>query len=245
MKKLAYNKIFSVILNINLLMLKRILTIILVTVSAHGAFGQLDTKDIYANKHQIGINTTLFVKQFLSFSDNNILFDNPYLFTYKHIGERGTGLRAGVGFSFLGSKNTTNGNVDLTPDSTDSRLYFRIGYEKQFVLSKHWITYGGIDARYHSEKTKVVSTISTFPQNQVSTIENKNLNIGLGPVLGIEFRINKRMSLNAEATAMYFYNEKRKMIKDSKFPSLDSDSYTSRSLVAVSVPTTIFFIVKL
>jgi hypothetical protein len=245
MKKLGVNKYFGVILNINWLMLKRVLIIILVTASTQCALGQTDIKELNPYKHQIGINTTLFIKQFLSFSDNNIMADNPYLFTYKYIGNKGTGLRTGLGFSFVGNKNSSNGNVGLVPDSTDSRFYFRVGYEKQFVLSKHWIAYGGIDVRYQTEKTKVVTTVSTFPQNQVSTISNKNLNIGLGPVLGFEFIINKRMSLNAEATVIYFYNEQRKKIEDSRFPALNSDSYTSRSLASISVPTTLFFIVKL
>lgn len=195
-------------------------------------------------KHQLGINTTAFVKEFLSFNTITTVADNPYLITYKYMMGGNTALRAGLGLRILSQKQSSTTTLNV-PDSSLINYYLRIGYEKQFTLAKRWIGYAGCDIRWEHEKSVSKTTVVPSPTNQVSTITTKNLALGAGPVLGVEFIMTRRLSLSAEGALLYFYNEDKMTVEDSRYPSLTTSDFSARNNVAFSFPTTIYFIIKI
>lgn len=202
------------------------------------------SQDEPTNPHQLGINATLFIKQFLAFNNNTLATNNPYLVTYKHI-NNARGLRAGVGFSYSGSSSNPNSGSPLTTTS-NMTVNARLGYEWQKNLSKHWLLYYGADVTYDYllSRVKAAST-SGFPPQQVEvTTENENYGFGAGPVLGIEFRLGKSISFNAEANCYYKYTEMRRRESNSQFPTFSVNQFTARNSIDLIVPTSLFFVLK-
>lgn len=195
-------------------------------------------------KHQIGINSTAFVKEFLSFNTITNVADNPFLLTYKYMMGGNNVLRAGLGIKFLSQKQSSTTSANL-PDSSLLNYYLRIGYERQFTLAKRLIGYAGGDIRWQYEKSTSKTTVTPVPPNQISTITTKNIAVGGGPVLGIEFIMTRRLSLSAEGALFYFYNEKKTTAEDSRYPSLTTSDFTAKNDVAFSFPTTVYFIIKI
>jgi hypothetical protein len=221
---------------------KGAITVLLIFAAIAGATAQDTAKQQL--KHQLGINATIFVKEFLSFNSISDVADNPYLLTYKYMMGNTSALRAGAGIRLLSQKQSSSALTNV-PDSTLLNYYLRVGYEKQFTLTKHWIGYIGGDIRWEYEKTVSKTTVASIPPNQVSTVTTKNTALGAGPVVGIEFLINRRLSLSAGGALLYFYKEKRQTAEDSRYPSLTTNDYTATNNTAIILPTTIYFIIKI
>lgn len=231
---------------INFILAKPLLQVLATVFIIFTAIAAVNAQDTTKQqlRHQIGINTTLFVKEFLSFNNTVFAADNPYLLTYKYVlGGKGA-LRTGIGIH-LNSQKQSSSSVINVPDSTQLNYYLRAGYEKQFTLAKRWIGYIGGDIRWEYEKTVSKTTVTPTPPNQLSTVTSKNTALGAGPVLGIEFVINRRMSLSAEGALLYFYRESHETAEDSRFPSLTTTDYSATNTTALILPTTIYFIIKI
>lgn len=195
--------------------------------------------------HFIGVNTTIFVKNFLSISSSSVVFNDPYVLVYKYVGKRGGALRTGVGFNFINTVNSSNGNIGLTPDSSVYGLYFRMGYEKQLPLAKTFNIYFGADGRYEQKRTRIETQVVSTPAGQVSSKTTSSGRWGMGLVAGVEYKLHKRISLMAEASTIMYYEEIHKRIEDNRFPSLNSNEFTAQQFLEFSFPTSIYFIIKL
>lgn len=225
-----------------MLQTKVLFTVLLFFAVVASAWGQDST--LHQPKHQLGINATVFVKEFLSFNTITAPADNPYLLTYKYMLGNNNALRAGLGFRLLSLKQSSS-TLSNVPDSNLQNYYLRIGYEKQFKLAKRFIGYAGGDIRWHYEKAVSKTTVASVPPNQLSTVTTKNLAVGGGPVLGIEFMLSRRLSLSAEGAFLYFYSEEHKIAEDSRFPSLSTTFFEAKNQTLLSFPTTLYFIIKL
>lgn len=195
--------------------------------------------------HQIGVNATLFIKQFLSFN-NTIGGGSPYLLTYKYI-EGNQGWRIGFGGSNAKTKNNTNSITGLNSNSSLT-IDTRLGYEWQKGLDKHWLLYYGVDAVYSYSKLHFKNTTlgGGFPQKQEDVISStESFSAGGGPILGVEFKINKRISLNAETTGYVTYSESRRREINTQFIGFDRNEYSASSRVFITIPTSIFFIINI
>lgn len=195
--------------------------------------------------HQIGVNASLFIKQFLSFN-NTIAGISPHLVTYKYI-EDNQGWRIGLGGNNTKTKNNTNSPTGLSSNS-NMTIDTRLGYEWQKGLDKHWLLYFGVDAVYSYSKSRFTSSVlgGGFPQKQEEMISSiEGFSAGGGPILGVEFKINKRISLNAETTAYVTYGENRRREINTQFIGFERNEYSALSRVLVTVPTSIFFIINI
>lgn len=225
-----------------MLQTKVLFTVLLFFAVVASAWGQDST--LHQPKHQLGINATVFVKEFLSFNTIMAPADNPYLLTYKYMLGNNNALRAGLGFRLLSLKQSSS-TLSNVPDSNLQNYYLRIGYEKQFKLAKRFIGYAGGDIRWQYEKAVSKTTVTPVPPNQVSTITNKNIAIGCGGVFGVEFVINRRMSLSAEGALLYFYTETHEIAEDSRYPTITTTNFKAKNQASFSFPTTIYFIIKI
>jgi hypothetical protein len=203
------------------------------------------TEDEAKPAHQIGVNASLFIKQFLSFNETSTTL-SPYMLTYKYI-EDNQGWRIGAGAFNTNTKTNTNSLSGLTSNTTLT-IDTRLGYEWQKGLDKRWLVYYGVDGTYSYSKTRSTNTVQTgaFPPKTEEMISSsESFTIGGGPVLGMEFKINKRISLNTETTAYFSYNETRRREVNTFFIGFERNDYTAFSRVLVSLPTSIFFIITI
>ncbi len=168
----------------------------------------------YGNKklyfqNQIGINATNFIKQFLSLNSASLGAPSSYDFNYKLLvgwNSKSTllaGLRTGVGYT-TSSKNSNNITDGTSRNSDNNSFAWRIGAELQQKISKSWLVYYGVDfVRTVSENNtqSVINNGSTFNPNLVTTTSTDNSKIiGWGPVIGVQFRVTKRICLATEAS---------------------------------------------
>lgn len=193
--------------------------------------------------HQLGLNSTEFIKQFLILNNNTLPNNTPYLLTYKHIDD-GSGLRMGLGGTMTNSsRNPNNGTPSISTQGMTINV--RIGFESQHKLSKRWLYYVGFDAfyDYSLSRTKTSSTSGFPPQTTEITTGTEGFGVGAGPVLGIEFKLGKRISLNAESTAYYRYSELRGSQNNPQFPQFNTNDFTARNSLGITIPTNLFFVI--
>ncbi len=177
-------------------------------------------------QREFGFNSTFFVKQFLSFSNNNI-GTSPYIFTYKRINEKNTALRMGLGMGV----NVRNSPSSNGLHSNRINLDLRIGLEKRFLLSPKWLAYTGGDF------------LNSFSQLETSTIGGDNsvrdneIGFGLAAVGGIQFFINKRLSLLTESS----FQAKGSIL----MTHIDGENESTGTELDIDLllPTTLYFVI--
>lgn len=130
---------------------------------------------------ELGVNATALLTNFLSFN-SDLVDPGAYVLTYKRINERGRGFRLGFGVSL----NSIEGE--------NSFINFRLGYERQTVITSKWLFYWGID---------LVANVGNF--NDPTTEISKG--VGLGPVIGIQYRINEKIGFSTESSFYFLSKE--------------------------------------
>jgi hypothetical protein len=193
-------------------------------------------------KHEIGVQGNFLIKEVINLS-NTFFADYPYLITYKaKLSKNNWYSRNGLGGNITNSKS-----VDPITGSVvffDSKsIQLRTGIEKQIPLgSKIKFNYGFDvmgDVLLRNSKTE-----NNFPGSGFSsTFTNKETSIfyGGGPVMGINFFVNKRISLGTEAS-LFFKTGKTKLkatTTTSTSSTLNEDE-ENNSQLGLNSPTIIF-----
>jgi hypothetical protein len=209
-------------------MLLKSLLITLFSLFSLNSFAQDETA-AKTYRHELGLNTTLLIKQVFSFNSNNIPF-SPYLVTYRYTLNKKARLRAGAGI--LAQKTTfTQEDIDKR-FSKSYNLDFRFGIEKQAALTDRWKAYYGVDITYTYNETLSESSFGSF-NNQVK-------GFGAGPIAGIQFYLNKRISLFAEASLYYSdLNDRTVNISTSPFGQ-NSRTHSNILKGEIMIPTTLY-----
>jgi len=196
-----------------------------------------DNKNSRQLKHEVGINATAFIKEILSLGDTSSAFNNsPYLITYKLITKQSVGFRAGFGGQYNRQKETED-----TPINTNNVLDWRVGIEWQETIGQRLTTSVGAD---------FINSFS-FSKNIIDagydlvTFEEKSFMIGGGPVLGLAFNFNDKVSLYAEAAAYFSRGKISTSINYKDFPerNFKVDDITRISLLLYA-PASIYFVFK-
>ncbi|MHB1278074.1 MAG: hypothetical protein ACYC1Q_06715 [Bacteroidia bacterium] len=201
------------------------------------------------NEHQIAINATNFIQTLVSF--NGSTFNNtPYDFQYKYLYWRGEdkyaiGVRTGFGYRKF-AFNSDQPNSNSRSSSASTFLDTRFGLEFQYVLSKHWNFFAGMDYIYGKTIMNSSSTFINF-NNQEFTTTTKDYRerTGFGPVVGVQFNINKRLALGTELSMYTITETMTRRSSTSNSPNSDQVLYTSAKNTLVQVPSFIYFIVRL
>ncbi len=221
--------------------MKKILFLLFVSLIFAGQIAAQD--DDYTKtsqlKHEIGINATAFVKQILSFGDTATASNNsPYLITYKMITNSSIALRFGFGGRYNRQKESFEGFEDSAV-LTNSAFDVRIGAEWQKSIAKRWKTSIGLDFITNSILEKRVIDTGF----DVVTFEEKSFSLGGGPVLGIYFNINDKISLYTEGAAYFTSGESASTQDFKNFPefNLEEDNITETDF-SLYIPTTLYFI---
>lgn len=177
----------------------KILYISILMISATLTFGQKKTEPFYTFKNQIGINFTNVLGNVLSLNPNNA--NSPYGLTYRRLFATSS-LRTAVNGSYTTtSTNEIIGNNFNKKKLSISEFNGRLGYEKHLKLnSRMMMTYGAdVLIGYKKEQSDVHSSID-LRDTKFFISKMNTFNVGLGPVLRLEFKISDRLHLSTEST---------------------------------------------
>ncbi len=136
---------------------------------------------------QIGVNSTALISQLINFSSTFSFFNNDYIFTYKKQ-KNNKVFRFGFGGSFLYQNTELDKRTNISGK-------LRFGRERFTNISKRWRVFYGGDAKTNFEYTK-----ATFLNEPI-----KAISLGGGPIAGLQFNINSRLSLSTEASFDLFF----------------------------------------
>ncbi len=165
-------------------------------------------------QNQVGIDATNFIKTFISLSTTApaVTENVPvFMLNYKCLFSNFI-LPSNVKYGLRIGANYTNTKKDVSTEttfdnSTSTNLAWRAGIELQQQINKHWIFYYGIDylnAHITDErKTKINEFSSSNPVYVTSSTTNSTKLNGFGPIIGIQFNLNKYLCLSTE-TSLYF-----------------------------------------
>jgi len=139
--------------------------------------------------HEIGLNASPFLSSFVSIGQTE--FTNPHVaFTWKRVKPNGNTIRLGIGYNLK----------SFTGFSEPFRNKFRLqmGFEKRYSLMNNWQYYWGADG---------VLNIENLARGRSLVGEG----IGLGPIFGIIYNLNDKMSLSTESTLYIIFSSETTM----------------------------------
>lgn len=192
----------------------------------------------YKSEDQVFINTTFFIKQILSFTNNNLVI-SPYILGYKWFPSRHHGLRSSIGGNFSSKKDFT--------DSTSVRIQksgsfdMRTGYEYRYSFGKFWTFFAGADVvgNYTPSYIRVNSS------SDIVTTKTTAWSVGGGPVVGIQINIHKHISLFTETAFYYMYGQSKDKLTSATFPQLNTTGKPSITQTGqFLLPTSIYFVFR-
>lgn len=148
---------------------------------------------------EIGLNITSTLAGFFNSGGQN-LSNDPYLFSLKFIKPNGA-TRLGINFSFNERQEFFNNSERKVSERNFS---LRAGYEWRETIGTRFTLYYGLDGvgSYDYEKADLFD----FNQTQTFKTNNSVYSLGFGPVLGIMFRLHKRIYLSTEGWVYGKYN---------------------------------------
>lgn len=187
---------------------------------------------------ELGLNTTLLVKQLLDFGSTGKIPVSPYIFTAKRIKNK-QAIRFGAGFSLLKDKETFGTFADSKTAKNNS-ANLRLGYEWRHELNSKWIAWTGMDATW-SYKYNANAVDSGFDN---VTIGNTTNGVGLSLVLGVEYSFLKNISVGCEGAINGIYNLKSSSTIFDGGTQEDIKNNTTGTEFSTLMPTSLFILIK-
>ena len=193
--------------------MKYIICVIVLLFPAVTVWSQEGEKKEKKVHHEIGLNASYFVKQFVDLGDNDLSI-SPYLLTYRMY--FGTwALRFGIGATY--NKNNTERTRFTDKEAFENySIDMRIGMEKRLDFSTRWKGFIGIDGIGFGNKDRQ-ELDSGF---DIVTVSETESGWGIGPVLGVQFFINEKLSLSTEASYYAAFSTREKGTFFTSFPGI-------------------------
>jgi hypothetical protein len=158
------------------------------------------------HRHELGLDGTNFIKQFLTLNNQSQAYNPKYYLTYRFHFKNESNLRAAIGGTYR-KENTKSPNSSDPNRAQDfeKSLDFRIGYELNKKLSRRWNVFYGLDLRSSVSHLKNDATgqINGYQRGTKTDIKQT----GVAPLLGFKLEINNRVSLTTEASLVINYHE--------------------------------------
>ena len=174
--------------------------------SIHTTFSSTQTP---AGKHanELGLDLTPLIKNYINFSNTSTYYQPNYMVSYRRYFNK-SNFRAAIGGNFLNSESPSPYNGD----SLNTRYFnkqqsfvLRAGYEWFQNLSPRWQAFYGADlvVGYSKQRNDAPYWNGGYANGQ----ENTAKSLGIGPVLGIRYRLNSHVSLITESSLLFQYSE--------------------------------------
>lgn len=177
-----------------------LLFVSLLAVSQLQAQDYTPPKDTTRTLHEVGVNGTFFVANFLTFSGNIPVSVDPYALQYKVLFKGKDGPRFGFGANYRLLDQSVDQDIDK---AVTTNINMRLGYEHRIRIAKKWKVYVGLDALWAMER----AATETKTDFQHVKIKDLTETLGAGAVFGIQFFATKRISMGTEMSAQLLFNE--------------------------------------
>ncbi len=195
--------------------------------------------------HEVGVNATFFVKEFLSLNEDDPDFE-PYSLYYKLLNNNAEmAFRFGLGLSIDNSTEKQNSGNQNEPERKDKASSFnlRLGAEKQFPIGKKWLAYLGGDFVYQQQSSER-NIVDPFFSSTTTEFDQSLL--GGGPVIGVQFKINERIRLSTETSLYYLSGTETSTIRfEEDFPTIepieDIETETDMENLLINLPSSVYF----
>lgn len=222
---------------------------------------QPDTAEMKRHPHELGVNTTLLLKQVFNLS-NNTLPMLPYDITYKYIMKK-SALRFGIGLTVDFSSSSTTNSVSNTQPSPDpisptynrsAATFMRAGWEWRTRLARRFLFYYGADlaGQYGMTEAQTITVFNNLPNNysySKTNLSSSTAKIGGGPVAGLQWFAARRISIATEVPLYVMYSHQRTTTQDfeknisfgNEQTDYNTESETITGLnVALTLPVTLY-----
>lgn len=183
--------------------MKNILTLCIFSVIGTQTLSAQDfvpIKDTTKTLHELGVNATFFVANFLTFSGNTPVSVDPYAIQYKILAKGRDGFRLGFGANYRSFDQSEDNNINKT---WNSQFNARLGYEHRAQVAKKWKIFFGSDIVW-AYKNATSEVNNGFQNVKIKNIERS---LGTGLVFGIQFFASKRVSMGTETSAQFLFTE--------------------------------------
>jgi len=194
-----------------------------------------NTDSLKITKNEIGIDATSFIKNILDFSQNGNYYVNTYLVSYKRFFNK-TAFRFGLGVNYSTKQDTGGYNSNSNYKNENFSINTRYGVEFRQDFWGKWSFYYGADFIFGYSQSISHNFSSS---NGTPDTKRKGFDIGGGPILGLEFYINKKLSLSTEGSLYYIYSK-----TDTKYeyenPEFNKQALSETNNMNISVPISIF-----
>ncbi len=194
-----------------------------------------------ARSTELSININNFISRYLSFSDRDFSIEDPYtMMIHRSTTNKDKFFRFGFGLDlrFTNDKVEDDFGTDDERSTRGISTNLRFGVEKRKMIHPRFRMHYGQDVvlGYNSFKTE---------SDQGSSFESngRGFLVGYGPVVGISFLINDRISIWTESTLYLTYSNFR---QESSFNGQNGDiAKTSELVFDIQEPLSINFKIKL
>ncbi|MFZ4542631.1 MAG: hypothetical protein ACOYOA_01175 [Saprospiraceae bacterium] len=187
------------------------------------------------NYLEIGVNISGAIGTFVQNRTDSI-YSDPYAIVAKYVNHN-FGVRLGVGYALNSVKeiNAIQARVDGL-----KRLDVRGGLDYQHKINKHWRLHYGADVLFGSIRGK-----KQFSEgDNIYQIRITEKMIGLGPILGIQFHLTPRISLQTEAALYAMSTITMKEYYNSARPDLKFTDKVTQLRFPPGIPRSIAVIVR-
>lgn len=216
--------------------MKKIMSLLMMIFTGTSAFSQDADEAVITttNKHEIAVDATPLLGQFLNLGGRNTSY-NPYYLMYRyHLTD--WAIRARVGGSTRSETSVTNDSIIRKTEN--NFLEFRLGMERKVDFAKRWQFFYGLDLV--GSTGKAYYKTETRP-GETNINESQSKAFGGGPMMGFRFKISKRISLTTEANFLVYFHEgynNRKYTPDDYY----NQETTSEGIrTEFQSPTSLFF----
>lgn len=204
-------------------------------------FAQRDTA-YYNNKYkwEVGLNVTSVITSFVGNKSEDVLSPGSYQLYAKAIvnSKQSGAIRLGLGGSYSQNKRLNTSQSFLTDYS--KAVSARVGYEWRNYIARRWMVFYGADL-LGQLSSKSISTTTTI---DVVNRANNTLSAGLGPHLGFQFALHKRIHIGTESAIYGFFQNDSEKISFMLNPNLNTKTQSQGGNVSFSAPKWIYLIVR-
>lgn len=188
------------------------------------------------NYVELGVNvTTAIAAGGFHFADNLITTD-PYILHLKFVRQK-FAVRLGAGASILSEKKAELINSRISSGNT---FDLRAGLDYQVPIDNRWRLYYGFDVLLGFAKGQNDFSVA----GDVTDLRVEEKSIGGGPILGLQYHINKRISLQTEGT-LYFKNiQRNKTLTYRSLPLSPEITKDNIWTMPIGVPRSLFVIIR-
>jgi hypothetical protein len=156
--------------------------------SVAGAQSHTDSIPAFRHRKVIGMNLSPLAAKFIPFKEADDQLAGPFQMRFKAYGPKNAyAFRFSMGIRILPDENG---------EPVDPQLNLAIGWERRRSLTQKWIYTRGMDFMLLAGDLNVPGNIGN----------EENAMVGFGPVWGIEYLMDRRLSIGVESTLFLGYS---------------------------------------